>query len=289
MPGYSTHYVCGVLAYRKMRKGRIKKCVKRYKHSYAVGLAGPDIFFYSVPDILSGHSPGVTLHEEKAGAFLQNMFKESAALAGEERRIAEAYFTGFVCHYMLDASCHPLVYEVAENKDKRLRSARHFMYEGAMDEYACRRYLKRGAADLNSAAAVRPGKQEREVITGLWVKAFRKTYGIEMSYFHMRTVLFFFRTVSFLVKDKKGRKEKLLGAVEKKLFGFAYVSPLFVNGNTYGFAGSHWQAFDKLFLRGEADFIGAVPFIEKAYNNDKEADRLFGILGSRSYHTGEDC
>lgn len=289
MPGYSTHYVCGVLAYRKINSGRIKECIKRYKRSYAVGLAGPDIFFYCIPDILPEHSHGVTLHEERTGIFLQNLFRETSALTGEKRKIAEAYFTGFVGHYMLDASCHPLVYEIAEDKDKRLCSAKHFMYESAMDEFACRRYLKRGAVDLTGVTAGKLSRQEREVITGLWVKVFRNTYEAELSYFHMKTVLFFFRTVSFLIKDKKGYKEKFLGAVEKKLLGFAYISPLFVNGNTYGFNKFHWEAFNKLFLHGESDFIETVPFIEKACNNDKEADRLFGILGNRSYHTGEDC
>lgn len=289
MPGYSTHYVCGVRAYRKMENGSNKECIKRYKHSYAVGLAGPDIFFYCIPDILLGRSPGVTLHEERTGAFLRNMFRETAALMGEERKIAEAYFAGFVGHYILDASCHPLVYKVAEDKDKRLSSARHFMYEGAMDEYTCHRYLKCGVGDMNVASAVRLSKQERKVITKLWVKVFRSTYGAELSLTHMRTVLFFFRTVNSLIKDKNGMKEKLLSTVEKKLLGFAYVSPLFVNGNTYGFNKFHYQAFNKLFLNGEAGFIEAIPFIEKAYNNEKEADRLFSILGSRSYHTGEDC
>ena len=52
MPGFATHYLFGVDAYKELTSRKISVHIARHHHAYALGLQGPDIFFYYLPSYL---------------------------------------------------------------------------------------------------------------------------------------------------------------------------------------------------------------------------------------------
>lgn len=50
MPGFTTHYLFGVKAYNDLPNNYLKHVISKYRWLYQIGLQGPDIFFYNIPD-----------------------------------------------------------------------------------------------------------------------------------------------------------------------------------------------------------------------------------------------
>ncbi|MDE7299561.1 MAG: zinc dependent phospholipase C family protein [Lachnospiraceae bacterium] len=304
MPAYSTHYLFGRISFAGLREGRLKRLLRQYPEVYALGLAGPDIFFYFVPDqLLPCPKPGTVLHEQACGAFLRRMLKETLCLEGREREIAAAYLAGFIGHYELDGACHPHVYAyVGEQAKKRgitsghEKTGIHFQYECAMDYYFLRRYAGRSASELDQRRITRLDRQERRVIAGLVAVSYNKTYERpNLTRGSMRAVLACVRLVMGLVRDGDGKKEKRLQPLEKRLYGHSFLCGLFINSNRYGVGRDEWERMDVLFRKGLGECHAVYEALEEvlrcAQGNEAglraAKKRFFRQLGSRSYHTGE--
>lgn len=349
MPAFYTHYIFGKLGYQDMGEGALKEMVRRYKKVYAFGLSGPDIFFYFAPDqLLLRRTPGSKMHEEKCGAFLRCMLREALALSGTEREIGIAYLAGFIGHYALDVNCHPHVYayieeeaallerglkgRVSDGGTKTLRIGRkprphrvskhektgiHFRYECAMDHYFLEHYVEKTIGQLKQGKMVYLTPAERRVIARLVANAYNKTYDRpNMSEATMRAVLFSVRMVQRLIRDPRGKKERVFYPLEKFVYHHPFLSGLFVNDNCYSIGRDEWEKMNVLFLIGRGEYkkmldaLGEVvesalllereeaaaahsekeektPALQEARMRYEKALKLFAsILGSRSYHTG---
>ncbi len=85
-------------------------CQKTVQHNptlYFLGQQGPDIFFfvfsaYGIPD-----APGTRIHNQSGKAFIDKV----APIIFESGQYSDvsAYFLGCLCHFLLDATIHPLV------------------------------------------------------------------------------------------------------------------------------------------------------------------------------------
>jgi hypothetical protein len=88
----------------------IKELLTAHWSLFQIGLHGPDIFLYYMPlrpDPIK--SIGKRIHKETASRFLENgkiVMQESPY-----QDASTAYLLGFLCHFMLDSECHPLVRE----------------------------------------------------------------------------------------------------------------------------------------------------------------------------------
>lgn len=86
----------------------IKELLTAHLSLFQIGLHGPDIFLYYMPlrpDPIK--SIGRRIHKEPASRFLANgkiIMQESPY-----QDASTAYLLGFLCHFMLDSECHPLV------------------------------------------------------------------------------------------------------------------------------------------------------------------------------------
>lgn len=106
MPTTYAHDLFGKEVYKRLPDEC--KCVIRQARSlYLIGLHGPDILFYNKPYKKNEISAiGYGMHDRIAAPF----FKEAADTYKEEPSDAlAAYLMGFVCHYILDSTCHPYV------------------------------------------------------------------------------------------------------------------------------------------------------------------------------------
>lgn len=81
------------------------------RNAFLLGNQGPDPLFYLAPlrPLKEFAELGSTMHQEAPTQLFMAMRKAVDELPEENRAVARAYVAGFVCHYLLDRSVHPLV------------------------------------------------------------------------------------------------------------------------------------------------------------------------------------
>ena len=97
--------------------------------SFALGLHGPDLLFYYRPlERTDISAKGYALHEKQAADF----FKKAAEIfkARGEKTYERAYLFGFLCHFALDSSSHPIV-----NAEMKAKGFAHTEIEAAFERY----------------------------------------------------------------------------------------------------------------------------------------------------------
>ena len=94
MPDLAVHYYFG-----QSVLSSLKDSCSIDKGTFDFALSGPDDWFYCFTD-RKKNPRGVYMHRHKTGAFLQ-------ALAAEP--VLFSYCAGYLCHYILDATCHPYI------------------------------------------------------------------------------------------------------------------------------------------------------------------------------------
>lgn len=142
MPSIITHDTFGRDVYNK-HYSRIGEGNHEFR-AFLLGNQGPDPLFYAflTPQYLSCRRLGTTFHRQKPSELLA-AFKQSLYILNEhERPIGKAYVDGFLCHYLLDSSAHPLVFACqkqlcaagVDGLDERDKSEVHNLIEAEFDE-----------------------------------------------------------------------------------------------------------------------------------------------------------
>ena len=109
MPAIYAHDLFGKKVYEKA-SAHIQSIIDTYPDCFRIGLQGPDILFFYQP--LKKHPInrlGNQLHQQKVSVFLEQVrpILDEKGLHSPEG----AYILGFICHYMLDSTCHPYIEE----------------------------------------------------------------------------------------------------------------------------------------------------------------------------------
>ena len=106
MPTTYAHNVFGKAVMEKLPL-ELQNIVQENQMAYQIGLHGPDVLFYYKPFSKNPVSEqGTRMHQEPAtGIFLR--FK--GLLMGDADPELLAYAMGFICHFMLDSTCHPFI------------------------------------------------------------------------------------------------------------------------------------------------------------------------------------
>lgn len=128
MPNTYAHYRFGRDVYHRLPE-TFRVRIRRYPRLYDIGLHGPDLLFYYRPLQKNPISRiGYEMHEWTGRRF----FNAGAEIVNrsENRDAAWAYLMGFLCHYILDSTCHPYV-----GQKMMASSVGHSEIEGAFDRY----------------------------------------------------------------------------------------------------------------------------------------------------------
>jgi len=142
MPGIVAHHVFGRDVYGKLSP--LIGGEKAHREAFLLGNLGPDPFFYlrATPLPPEVKRIGVTMHREKTVGLLDALHERMVALGGHEG-VKRAYALGFLCHYLLDSTVHPLVYAqefaicskpLGELPDKWAHRVVHATIETVIDE-----------------------------------------------------------------------------------------------------------------------------------------------------------
>lgn len=108
MPTTFTHDLFGREVYRMLPQEEREK-IRRHGRLYRIGLHGPDILFYFHLYKNRVNQHGVNMHQEIARPFLERGLRR-AHDEGDEALFV--YLLGFVCHFLLDSTCHPYIYSI---------------------------------------------------------------------------------------------------------------------------------------------------------------------------------
>ena len=110
MPAIITHDTFGQDAYA--RHFSSIGGTKDEAEAFLLGNQGPDPLFYSIanPLLSSVHRLGNIMHKEKPNEILVAFKQAINALDEADRSVGRAYALGFLGHYVLDSTMHPLVY-----------------------------------------------------------------------------------------------------------------------------------------------------------------------------------
>ena len=173
MPSATTH----ILFARELlsRLPELKKAVDR-PNLYCIGSQGPDVMFFShysfLPDSL--HWLGGKMHLEKTAELL--FFLKDYT---DKHPLLKSYYYGFVAHYALDSTVHPLIIWASQQEEERYGRSHnqvHYRNEGDIDLWA----LKRAGLtikDYDVHKATKLNKEETEALADLLIAAASTIYG----------------------------------------------------------------------------------------------------------------
>lgn len=122
MPDFYAHQVFGDLVFSAL-PGPVRAKLEPERAGWQCGLYGPDpLFFYRLSSSDPVNREGHRLHQLPPRQVLE---RYRGAL---HTPCALGYAAGFLCHYVLDAACHPVV-----NRHAGDSSMKHAFLEGALD------------------------------------------------------------------------------------------------------------------------------------------------------------
>ena len=116
MPTTYAHDLFGKMVYHRLDP-EIQEKIKKYQTTYQIGLHGPDILFYVRPFHKNRFNQMAhRLHREEATGFFERG-RELYQKTGNEEILV--YLLGFICHFMLDSTCHPYISEYMKKTGAR--------------------------------------------------------------------------------------------------------------------------------------------------------------------------
>ena len=158
MPTTYTHDVFGKMVYQKLPEN-LKEIVEEHMNAYRIGQHGPDIlFYYHLFHENPVNQKGMAMHEQIAASFFRKC-KEYCQETGDEEALA--YVFGFICHYMLDSTCHPYIAKYMEKT-----GARHDEIETELDRYLMERSGK-NPFRFKPAAQLKASKESVRAVSAI--------------------------------------------------------------------------------------------------------------------------
>lgn len=232
MPGFVAHYLLGVSAYQELKDDRLRRLIRSHSHAYALGLEGPDIFFYYLPGFRIWPNVGAVAHNNKTQEFLLTLLDCHRLFSRpKEQETAFAYAAGFIGHYTLDTVCHPYIYwktHYNENTDNELKYfGKHVYLETDIDKELLYEKKLLLPSEFKQNRVVSLSSTERRVVARCLHAAYRKVFPEQkFTYADMYAATLFMPFGVSVLHDPHGKKKVLTRKAEKYLLGYAYVSPM---------------------------------------------------------------
>lgn len=194
--------------------------------AFLLGNQGPDPLFYVAADPrYTGFSQlGSTIHRARPAEFIVALKAAVSSLPPHQRPWGRAYVLGFLCHYELDRTVHPLVYSQVnalcaagvEGLGDEARSEVHAVIETELDELVLT--CKRGetVASFNPAVAVLKGSPALlSALSSLYARAVRDAFDLDVPANLFAAAVRAQRTAQRVLYSPQGWKRTALGAAER--------------------------------------------------------------------------
>lgn len=312
MPGFVTHYLFGVNAYKNLSDPDLKKIIAKHNHAFSLGLQGPDIFFYFLPTS-TGIKPNISniMHKQKTGEFFRQLILAvSSVESNRDYEIALAYIQGFMGHYLLDTHLHPYVYSRVGTSTSRETLGIHFGLESDIDREVLYHYKGKRPSDFSHAKVMNVTPHQELMIARLLKEAIFRTYNIDITASLIRAAIVSFKAESWLLQDPHHYKQRILNAFENRIWGYHVISPLLVNDylhvddpcnrkhrkwvnpwdDTIGGTASVFDVMKKTDRLYDECMLHMQDALEDAYHFIPQKNPyILKLLGNNSYTSGIDC
>ncbi len=224
MPSLITHDIFGTDVYESLYA--TIGGTRDESQAFLLGNQGPDPLFYAHIDPLlkRAHGLGSRMHREQPAELMVAMRRAVEHLDEPDRAVGRAYAFGFLCHYLLDRTVHPLVYfyEHAicdagiEGLDREDHSEVHAVIESDLDEMLLFTRRQVTVREFNPGVCIlRASDHVLDVISSMYVEVAEAVFGWSIPRNTFRASLKHMRTVqSRLFYSPRGVKRTALGRLE---------------------------------------------------------------------------
>lgn len=225
MPSVLTHDFFGREAYGSVAR-ELGFSTTDEMDAFLLGNQGPDPLLYLAGDPLfdARSRVGGLMHDEKPTELLLALRTAIEGLDGDGQRICRAYAAGFLCHYLLDRTAHPLIFAQqhaicasgACGITDALGSTVHVNIERELDEMMLFRKRRCTVEQYKPYEQVLHGSAEvLAAIDLIYERAIFAAYGraIAPNAFSMSVRLF--RLANRLFFSPKGGKRAVIGVLER--------------------------------------------------------------------------
>ncbi len=140
MPNVLTHGLMAKQTQKQLSESLVLDAIKAHPKVYLFGSNGPDIlYYYNVWPWLDQTKTkkfkqyGDMVHSERINDFFDTMIAIAQKQDHRNQQIMLAYIAGFICHWALDSTTHPLVFYRTGDIQSAGHQYDHFRYESALD------------------------------------------------------------------------------------------------------------------------------------------------------------
>lgn len=315
MPGFTTHYLFGVDAYKRITLASVRNNLTHNHSAYALGLQGPDLFFYYLPSyLLHKKNLGALAHSSDTGTFFSYLLESRLLFTGDSRKlaVADAYLTGFMGHYTLDCMAHPYVYAFTgytpANPPKNIEYfGQHAYFETDVDKLILYRKKHKRPSYFRQNSTILLSPLQRKVISQMLTYAYRNTYpDLLMHELMIGQAAFWMKKGTALLRDPSGQKKVIVRLMERIFIGRAFLSPMLAS-DRYQFvrdpmneAHREWvhpwtgavssESFMDLYRKAGALYLSRInqyyQLIHEGFTEEGRAD-FVRSYGNRSFLSGE--
>lgn len=316
MPGFTTHYLFGITAYKALAQSDFKKNLKCNHAAFSLGLQGPDIFFYDAPAyVIHRKNVGSIAHSQNTGRFLSTLIESRNLFPDEkDRAIAESYISGFIGHYLLDTCCHPYVYAISKNIEGIPSTfGAHVNLEVDIDTALLWQYKKMLPSEFYQERTICLNPKQRHVIASILHFCYKKVYpDVKLSYATAYAATVCMPLGCAFFHDTTGQKKVFLRKLDGKILGYPFLSTLTPSDTLVFFKDAlnlkhkKWKnpwnpslvstaSFPELFHKTASEYHSYLNEMSDLFSLTcptavkKGIDAILAKLGNKSYHSGLDC
>ena len=196
------------------------------RFAFLLGNQGPDPLFYARanPSISEFALLGSIMHSRDTDKILMAFHDALDTLTPDEKPVGRAYLLGFLCHYLLDSTVHPLVYANqyalcdagVEGLTRKNGNEIHAVIESEFDEVMLFKRTGKTVATFKPYKEILQANDETLTIIGklysyMAVMVFQRSMQIDV----FRKSVKAFRLVQSVFYSRTGMKRSLLARVEE--------------------------------------------------------------------------
>ncbi len=310
MPSLITHHIFANEVYKKLDK-KITDKISKEKIIYLTFAQSHDyLFYYKSLNIRKSKQVnflGKIGHRRKTQTYLLNIIETIKKFHLEQYQPDVAYLFGSITHYVLDSTCHPLIFYktgVYDPRDKKTLKYKglHSLMERHIDSLYYKKYYKQDYIKCNvTKDIIRKPKLSIDLIT-LINMVYEDTYGVKnVGFYYKRGIHDARITYSLFINDKIGIKRKIYSFIDKitsNRYGYLYCFTTSFTPDKKYLNTNHkvWNhpcikektytySFDDLFEQSIAKCVKIINAIYKVLYENERIDILYELIPNISYST----
>lgn len=201
--------------------------------AFLLGNQGPDPLFYAVasPRLRAAHRLGSIMHAQRPTELICALKRSLGFLAPEDQAVGRAYALGFVCHYLLDSTTHPLIfsqqYALCDAGEPGLTRDNggdvHALIESELDELVLTVRRHASVAEFDpSRQILKASDHVLAVVSSMYAYVAMSAYGMAVPPDAFAASVRLFRRVQRLFWSPTGVKRDLIGRVESLVRPYSF-------------------------------------------------------------------